>query len=159
LPAKIHLRYRLTGIATFFLGLIGYIFFAVFSFEPKFVLLFWISLVLLGILIINLAPRLTIYSKRGESAFEDWQRFKNFLSQNGSFQGDLRDFERYLSYAIAMGCEREWAARFAETRFSSPIWYDSITRIEGVDTFIKTLIPVIDFIANSLNISSEPLVR
>jgi len=159
LPARVHLKYRLFGILTFFLGLAGYLLFAIFAPDPKTILFFWISAIFLGILIVNLAPKLTVFTQRGKVMREKWLQFRNFLSEEEFFRGDKEIFEVYLPYAIALGVEAEWAARFAKESYEKPDWYDYAGRVEGVEGFVKSFLPVVDFIGESLNLSSEPLVK
>jgi len=158
-PTKIHLNYRLTGIFTFFFGLIGYIIAAFFSPDPKFTLFFWVAMIILGILIINFAPKITKLSKRGEAARQDWLKFKNMLAQAEIFRGDSSIYEKYLPYAVAMGVEAQWSARFVEAAFAKPEWYEYAGQIQGVENFAKTLLPIVDYIADSLGASGEPLVK
>ena len=159
LPAKIHLRFRLLGIATFFAGLIGYILSAFLAPDPKFVLILWASLILMGIIIVNLSPRLTSYAKRGIAQREKWLEFKNFLSRREPFAGKPGSFEFYLPYAIALGCEADWAARFALSNFVKPSWYDYPDKIEGVENFAKSFLPITEFVGKTLNFVNEPLVK
>lgn len=158
-PSRVHLKYRMAGIVTFFMGLLGYLAFAVFAPDPKTVLFFWVALILLGILIVNVAPQLTVYSARGVASQTRWLQFRNFLSEETPFKGRLDVFETYLPYAIALGCEASWAARFAEIAFAKPEWYDFADRIDGIEGFAKSLLPIVDYLGESLNLSSEPLVK
>ncbi len=158
-PFYIHLKYRMIGIATFFIGLLGYVIFAVFYPDPKFVLFLWIALIIFGMLIVNLAPSLTGFSPKGESEREEWVKFKNFLTREEFIEGYDDYFEKYLPYAIAMGVEAEWAARFAKASFAMPKWYDYAGEVEGVENFAKSFLPVIQIISQELTASSDPLVR
>jgi uncharacterized membrane protein len=159
MPAKIHLKYRILGIAIFFLGLLGFIVSAFIGADPKFILFFWLSLVVMGSMIVNLAPRLTAYSKKGRKVQSHWLKFRNFLTQEDVIRGWDELFEQYLPYAIAMDCEADWAARFVQSTFVKPDWYDHVNLAGGVENFVKSFWPVVDTIAESLNVSREPLVR
>lgn len=158
-PARVHLRYRMIGIILFFLGLVGYLIFAIYAPDPKFVLFFWIAIVIMGNLIINFAPQLTGFSKMGQDERIEWLRFRNFLSSSASIKGNDELFEKYLPYAMALGVEVGWASRFVESQFVPPKWYDIATRVSGIEDFARSFIPVIDYLGDSLNISSEPFVR
>ncbi len=158
-PFYIHLKYRMIGIATFFLGLLGYIIFAVFYPDPKFVLFLWIALIIFGMLIVNLAPALTGFSPKGESEREEWIKFRNFLTRPELIEGYDEYFEKYLPYAIAMGAEAEWAGRFAKAAFAMPKWYDFAGEVEGIENFARSFLPVIQIISQELTASSDPLVR
>ena len=158
-PFYIHLKYRMIGILTFFVGLFGYVIFAVFYPDPKFILFFWIALIIFGMLIVNLAPALTGFSPKGESEREEWIKFRNFLVAPELIEGYDEYFEKYLPYAIAMGAEAEWAGRFAKAGFAMPKWYDFSGDIEGIENFAKSFLPVIQIISQELTASSDPLVR
>ena len=158
-PARVHLRYRMIGIILFYLGLLGYLIFAIYAPDPKFVLFFWIAIIIMGALTIKFSPQLTGFSKMGQSARAKWLRFRNFLSSSQIIKGHDELFEQYLPYAMALGVEVEWASRFVESNFIPPKWYDISSRIGGIEDFAKSFIPVIDYLGDSLNISSEPFVR
>jgi len=159
LPAKLHLKYRIAGIMMFFLGLVGYVTFALFGPEPKVALFLWLALVFLGMMIVKLAPSITNYTTKGRQAVIAWLSFREFMMQSSTFQGDAEIFDAYLGYSVALGVEASWSARFIESNFSQPKWYDAIARIDGVENFAKSLLPITNYIAKTLNISSEPLVR
>lgn len=159
-PARTHLRYRMTGIVVFYIGLLGYLISALFAADPKFVLLFWVSLVIFGILIVNLSPSITSLSPRGIEYRNKWLKFKNYLTEKALIgPSDKYLFEKYLSYAIAMGVESDWASRFIEERFVMPAWYGYVTDINGVENFTKSFLPTIDYIAQAFDSSSDPLVK
>lgn len=158
-PYFIHLKYRMIGILTFFVGLMGYLIFAIFSPDPKFILFLWIALVVMGMLIVNLAPSLTGFSPKGAAARDEWIKFRNFLTEPKLIEGYDEYFEMYLPFAIALGAEAGWAGRFAKAGFAMPKWYDFSGDIEGVENFAKSFLPVIQIISNELTASSDPLVR
>ena len=147
------------GIATFFAGILGFTVFAFIGPDPKFMLFFWLSLVLFGVLIIKMAPRLTTFTKKGRNVQADWLRFKNYLEENDVVRGWDELFLQNLAYSVALDCEASWAARFVESNFTKPDWYDHINLAGGVENFVKSFWPVIDQIGKSLAVSSEPLVR
>ena len=158
-PAKTHLRYRMTGVILFFLGLIGYLIFAIYAPDPKFVLFFWIAILILGFLVVNLSSQLTGFSKAGEIERVKWIQFRNFLSADNAIRGRDQLFYKYLPYAIALGVEAQWASRFVESSFIPPKWYDTSSPIAGVESFAKSFIPVIDYIGETLDFASDPLVN
>ncbi|OQA52431.1 MAG: hypothetical protein BWY43_00498 [candidate division WS2 bacterium ADurb.Bin280] len=158
-PARLHLKYRVFGILVFFVGLAGYILYALFGDEPKFLLLLWLVLIAEGMMIIKTAPLITNYTPMGRQSIVNWVRFRNFLSQNEPFRGSEDKFSEYLPYAVALGVESSWSARFIQANFILPKWYDAIVKIDSVEGFAKSLIPIIDYIADTFDVSSEPLVR
>lgn len=158
-PYYIHLKYRMIGISTFFIGLVGYVIFAVFYPDPKFVLFLWIALIIFGITIVNLAPSLTGFSSKGELERVEWVKFRNFLCEPSLIEGYDDYFEKYLPFAIAMGAEAEWAARFAKANFVMPKWYDFYGELSGIENFAESFLPVLQIISQELTASSDPLVR
>jgi hypothetical protein len=158
-PALVHLRVRLAGIIVFFLGFLGYILSVIFDVEPKFILFFWISLVIFGVMTVQIYPKIQLLTARGTAERQKWLRFKNFLCQKEQIRGIDSLFEQYLPYAVAMDCEKAWAGRFLEANFVKPLWYDYFDRVDGADNFIKSLVPIIDYIGNSLSVSSDPSVK
>lgn len=158
-PAKLHLKYRIVGILTFFTGLAGYVLFMFFGSGTNVVLFLWLTLVILGMVIIRLAPSITNYTSKGRQSVIDWLSFRKFMVQEDVFRGDVEVFESYLPYAVALGVESSWSARFIESSFVLPKWYGAIARIDGIENFAKSLLPIMDYIADTLNVSSEPLVK
>lgn len=158
-PAVLHLRYRLIGIGTFFAGLFGYLLFALYAPDPKFVLFFWLSLILFGVWIVNLAPRLTQFTLRGDQLRSQWLQFRNFLTKDEPMGVQSQLFEKYLPYALAMDCEAEWSARFSNSSFVEPQWYGWAGSIPGIENFTKSLNAVVDYVGENLNKANEPLVR
>jgi len=158
-PAQLHLKYRVFGIIVFFIGLSGYVLYAIFGDEPKILLFAWLVLIAEGMMIIKTAPSITNYTALGKRSATDWARFRNFLSSSEPFRGSEEKFLEFLPFAIAMGAESSWSARFIQNNFILPKWYDAIVKIDGVEAFAKSLIPVIDYIADTFNLSSEPLVK
>jgi hypothetical protein len=158
-PAKIHLKYRMIGIGAFFIGLIGYLIFAISAADPKFVLFFWLALTLMGVLIVNLAPTLTGFSPKGEQLREQWLKLRNFMSAPKLLEGYEPLFEAYFPYAIALDCEIDWAVRFSASNFVIPKWYDYTGQLNGVENFAKSFLPILDYLGKNLSSSSDPLVR
>jgi len=159
LPAKLHLRYRMLGILIFFLGFFGYGFFALFGPDPKFALFFWLSLIILGVLIVRVSPLITAFTAKGKAARNQWLKFRNYMIEDKEIRGWSELFDQYLPYAFALNCEADWAARFVKTNFVKPDWYDHVKLPGGIEGFVKSFWPVINFISEELNLSSEPMVK
>ena len=62
----------------------------------------------------------------GAQEMRKWQAFRNYLHDLTRFQDmeSAKDsFEKYLSYAVAFGVERQWVRRFEGLSVPSPGWY------------------------------------
>ena len=67
-------------------------------------------------------------TRMGVLAREHAEGFKLYLHTAERFRLKevvLDTFEKYLSYAIVLGVEKEWAERFVDIYKQSPDWYQS----------------------------------
>lgn len=158
-PARLHLRYRMIGILMFFVGFLGFFIFSFYAPDPKFILFLWLAIVILGVLTINISSSLTGFSQKGERERQEWLKFRNYLNKGELIKGNDELFAKYLTYAVAMGVEAGWAARFSEANFVDPSWYDFVDGVHGVEGFAKSFLPIMDYMGKTLDFSSEPLVR
>ncbi len=161
-PKQFHRKYYLIGLGLFFLALIMFIFGIWVAPDPKFVLIFWFMMMVSSLLIVRMAPQLPLRTTLGRQEHLKWLQFKNFLTnpQQISYEEGLQDiFEKYLPYAIVMGCEVEWAKRFLDRPFKLPGWYTSEKPIFVLEDFMASLFPIIGFISRSLVASKEPIVH
>jgi uncharacterized membrane protein YgcG len=83
------------------------------------VILWCLGLILFSFYMARTTPRGALERAR-------WQAFKRYLSQIELF-GDLAAareiFDRYLSYAIAFGTEKEWVRKFLTVDTPAPTWF------------------------------------
>ena len=159
MPPTTHLQYRFMGISMFLLSLLGFFFFVLVSPDPKFVLIFWIALMGISMGMVNIAPNLTSFSKKGRFERDKWLAFKNFLSLDGDIHEAGSLFVDYFAYSIALDCEADWAARFVEATFQKPSWYDLNTDVAGTDGFTESFLPIINYISETLSLANDPLVQ
>ena len=74
------------------------------------------------------APAMPRRTLKGSTEKAKWMAFYRYLKEMGEFRDQASGkeiFERYLSYAIAFGVEREWTARFSGLEVAPPAWYQS----------------------------------
>ncbi|EKD57047.1 MAG: hypothetical protein ACD_58C00015G0004 [uncultured bacterium] len=159
-PVKMYQHYRQFGLILFFVGFFGLIVGLVLSIEPKFFLIFWLMLMFTAMLIIKLAPNLPSRSAQGRKELLEWVKFKNYLTKNEPIDGGVGSglFEQYLPYAIALGCEVEWAKRFLGKTFMVPNWYISTTSVVLLEDFTAGLYPIISQVSRTLVLSKEPII-
>lgn len=158
-PPVTHLQYRITGIVMFLLSFLGFGFFVFRSPEPKFILIFWIALMILGVLLINIAPKLTSYTAKGREARDKWLAFRNFLQIPDDIHEPASVFMEYFPYAVALGVEAQWSARFVDVNFEKPDWYELNRDIAGADGFAQSFLPIINYIGETLSLANDPMVR
>lgn len=159
-PVRMYQQYRSFGLFLFFIGFLGLVAGLLLAIEPKFFLIFWLMLMMTASLIIKLAPHLPARSAKGREELLQWLSFKNFLSdkQPLSAEVSLSLLEKYLPYAIALGCEIEWAKRFANKTFIVPNWYISTKPVAYLEDFSQELFPIIGSVSRLLVLSREPII-
>jgi|GEM_PF-3391387 len=159
-PGAYHRRFKVFGILLFLIGFGGFIFGIRFFPDPKTALV-WVGMILSALAIISLAPKLPILSDTGKKAYRDWLAFKAFLSDPHElpYQQDEADyFERYLPYAIAMGVEKQWTARFRLHPFTIPEWIVTDTEYHTIEQFDAELFPLINWLGSTLSLARTPTI-
>lgn len=116
-PDKVRKQWRGWGI-----GL------ASFGMFTSFFYLIGVPILLIGILISFFAGFMPQKTIKGVLAKEHAQGFKMYLHTAERFR--LKDvkpeaFEKFLSYAIVLGVEKEWAERFVDIYKAKPAWFES----------------------------------
>lgn len=161
-PGKIHQRFSNVGYWFFFLGVLGFFLGAAFAPEPKFILLFWVGEILASLLIIRLSPSLPVRTAKGTKVLQRWLEFRNFLSASEPFVYSpdlLLSYQKYLPYAIVLGCEKQWTLRFQKFPFVAPRWYDTPDAQSDLPGFTKNIFRLIGEISASLALSHEPTIE
>jgi len=161
-PARVHLTYKYTGVGLFFLSFLGFIFGTFTGADPKYGLFFWVGGMLAASFIIRLSPFMPARSASGKEELKKWLAFRRFLLSKKTFQSAevlQNQFEEYLSYAIVLGVEVEWANHFADEPFFKPDWYESAERAVTLESFVGEFFPFIGYVAENLARSHEPTVE
>lgn len=160
-PSFYHHQFKLIGLILFYLGFAGFILGAAFFPSPKTGLLPWVGMMVASYIIIRVSPRLPILSDKGIQAYRKWTLFKNYLSNpTPLFYSDKNKslFETYLPYAIALGVERDWSARFREHPIIFPAWFNSPKEKLSLEEFDRELFPLITWVAKHLSFARTPVV-
>ena len=161
-PARVHARWKYTGIAFLFLSLLGFVQSAFYAPDPKFTLLFWVGGMAASAVIIKISGLMPARSKLGGQHLTFWMAFRKYLKLHqmiprGASSQDV--FGQYLAYAVVFGVEDAWAKRFMQENFTKPKWYESQEPVITLDEFIGGLFPLISFASELLAESHEPTVE
>jgi len=158
-PQEIHNRYKYYGLLTMFGGFLGVLVSAILTPDPKFLSLFWVAMMLIGELIIKYSSNMPILSETGKIEAKKWQAFKNYLSDSKPLKAnDTKELEKYLSYAIVLGVEKEWIARYRESTYMTPVWFGSSkTNRLDIVSFSRELLPLVDWVSNTLDQAKTPV--
>lgn len=159
-PGAYHRIFKVYGILLFFIGFAGFIFGIKFFPDPKTALV-WVGMIFAALAVISLAPKLPILNDTGKKAYREWSAFKAFLAdpQELPYQQNEADyFERYLPYAIAMGVEKQWTARFRLHPFTIPEWIVTDADYHTIEQFDAELFPLINWLGSTLSLARTPTI-
>jgi hypothetical protein len=158
-PGKVHLKYKFFGIALFFLAILGFLTGVLFAPDPKFVLFGWTGTILAGLMIVYLSRLMPVRTEKGKLAMVEWLKFRNFLTASSPIYYNPmipNIFEKYLPYAVVLGCEVGWTKRFTQYPFAPPEWFGSIENIITLENFVNNLFPIIGYIGQILATARAP---
>ena len=120
-PDSVRKKWRSVGIVLVFVGIIGI---AVYGLG--------LPMLFIGILSIIFGIIMPQKTQKGVIAREWAKGFKDYLHTAERFRlQDMKPeiFERYLSYAMVFGVEKEWADRFVDIYKKQPEWYQTTAPI------------------------------
>ncbi len=160
-PHITRIKYKLFGLAFYFIGAIGLIWVAVAGL-PAYLLFPFIALLVVAYFIIKLSPKLVKYSLVGFAKREEWLSFRNSLTSNERFgvnESQNHVFEKILPYAIALNCTEQWAKRFdsASITMARPDWLITYEDSSALD-LTKELTDFTGKISESLTSLRGPMV-
>lgn len=161
-PALVHRTIRRRGITLFAIGLAGFFVSALALPEPKFLLIFWIGMVGASLLIVELGNLVSFRTAEGQRALDNWLAFEHYLADSSPIayrEITAGVFGQYLPYAIALGVEGAWIARFRRHPFAPPSWFGSTTTNLTLEQFDRELFPILSWVASSLVAAKEPTVE
>lgn len=160
-PGKVIFRWRSLAVSLFFVGVIGFFTGVLYFPEPKFPLFLWLGVIIGSLLIDNFSYLMNNFSPRGLQALRDWAGFKKYLSlpEPISYQEAIDGrFGRFLPYALVLGVERKWLARFQDHPFTPPVWFDAQEPVITLETFSRIILPIGGYVARLLAESRAPTV-
>lgn len=131
-PQTVRGNYAIKGVLIIVLGIgiviVSAVFLLAVHYLLGFITLFGISVFIYGLgnlIIANFMPAKTEF---GREIFEQILGFRMFLyhAERYKLQNLTPDmFERYLSYAVVFGIEKEWGQAFRDIYKGKPDWYES----------------------------------
>lgn len=160
-PSKVHHRYRLMGIVTFYLGLMGFVYGILTLDDPKFALFIWAGVALVGLMVATLSKKVSLRSRAGRLEAAKWLGFAKYLKKpwRASVKDATEDtYFKYLPYAVALGAADRWTLHFKNQPFAQPVWYDSDNGIADINQFALSFLPFMAFLGKQFDFAHEPTV-
>ncbi len=163
-PQRKFRKYRLFAFAVICMAILSFVFSLLFGPDDKFYYLVgWIGVFLSGILMYQIVPFMPKRTQKGDKAYEEWVKFRNYLASNKQISAESvssaqKIYEDYLPYAIMFGVEVEWTERFLHLPFFEPEWYIYPGKIDHIEQFANSIFPIIGQVSKNLAKSREPYV-
>jgi uncharacterized membrane protein len=155
-PNRYFLRFRAFGLISFFFALGGLLFGAFTLHARGFSLFAWVGMIVAALLIIRSTPGMPRRTARGTTTAKQWSAFRNYLSNSQPIEKvESSQFFAYLPYAIVLNCEDQWIKRWQKQTLVLPDWYSAEKTLFSADEYGRSLLSVIQFLAQSL-VSSRP---
>ena len=158
-PQKTHAKYRFVGLGLFLLGITGF-FLSMFYFtNPRYLVFFWVGMMVSAIIIIVLPTYFPVRTAIGQEVMSNWLAFRKYLSNPQKIpysENNQQIFQQYLPYAIVMNCESAWAKRFSEHNFTMPEWFLTEKIGLSLEDFCLSLFPIVSYVGKSLVALKEP---
>ncbi|MBA2247991.1 MAG: DUF2207 domain-containing protein [Chloroflexia bacterium] len=95
----------------------------------SFAILTTIAAVIIWAALLRMSTAMPKKTAIGAESAAKWRAFKRYLEsieRHGALEEAQGIFDRYLSYAVAFGIERDWIRKFAQVGASSPGWFQEI---------------------------------
>jgi hypothetical protein len=81
----------------------------------------------------NAMPKKTAFGAESAAKWRAFKRYLESIEKHGTLEEAQGIFDRYLSYAVAFGIERDWIRKFAQVGASSPGWFREVAVPGGYD--------------------------
>lgn len=158
-----HYRSVIQGMAMtlFFISIIGLALTLRLIGDQSWLALPWVLTFLIAPFLTRLADLVPRRTPAGREQTVLWLGFRAMLARptaiDSRFKADL--YPKYLAYAIALRCERQWTARFGHLPCQLPDWFFSQTvRIDHYDELATALFGVIGYVGQKFSVSRKPTV-
>lgn len=128
-PHLTRIKIKLIALTIYYGSAVAMVWVAI-SAQSPYLLMPLAGTMIVAILMLRLAPKLTRYTRTGIDARISWQAFANFLKEDKPLpfeSAQNHSFERYLAYSVALGVGSEWAKRFdlSSVTILTPDWFVS----------------------------------
>lgn len=129
-PENVRIKYALKAFGFFFLGIFSLIFVSFFLtiftgvWQVFTLLTYFLFAGVINMFMINKMPAKT---ELGSKVYGEILGFKMYLETAERFRLqnlEPEDFEKYLSFAIVLGVEKQWAEKFKDIYKSKPDWFE-----------------------------------
>jgi hypothetical protein len=95
----------------------------------SFAILTTIAAVIIWAVLLRMSPAMPKKTSHGAESAAKWRAFKRYLEsieRHGALEEAQGIFDRYLSYAVAFGIDRDWIRKFALVGAASPGWFQAV---------------------------------
>ena len=123
-PSETRQRWRRLG----WIGLVSSLVIGIFltARVDSFAILTTIAAVIIWAALLRMSPVMPKKTSHGAESAAKWHAFKRYLEsieRHGALEEARGIFDRYLSYAVAFGIERDWIHKFALAGAATPGWF------------------------------------
>lgn len=82
----------------------------------------------------NAMPKKTTFGAESAAKWRAFKRYLESIERHGALEEAQGIFDRYLSYAVAFGIERDWIRKFAMVGAANPGWFREVAIPGGYET-------------------------
>lgn len=100
----------------------------------SFAILTTVAAVIIWAALLRMSTAMPKKTSHGAESAAKWRAFKRYLEsieRHGALEEAQGIFDRYLSYAVAFGIDRDWIRKFAQVGASSPGWFGEVAGSGG----------------------------
>lgn len=126
-PSETRRRWRRLGWLGLVLSLVIGLFLT--ARVDSFAILTTIAAVIIWAVLLRMSTAMPKKTSHGAESAAKWRAFKRYLEsieRHGALEEAQGIFDRYLSYAVAFGIDRDWIRKFAQVGASSPGWFQAV---------------------------------
>jgi hypothetical protein len=156
-PNKYYLKYKAAGLGLFFIALAALLYGALTSPAREYSIFLWLGMMVASLLILGIMPGLPRRTPMGDRTLRQWMAFRNYLSLKTPVNAQQSSlYFAYLPYAIVLGCEKEWMARWKDQTLTLPEWFSTNRSLYTAEDYGLSMVWVINFLANHLVAARPP---
>lgn len=160
-PQESHRSVRVVGLSLFFISILGLAASLLVFRDTPTVVLPWVVNLLISPSVIRLSLLVPHRTPAGLDQAMRWATFQRYLSKPEAMQyaDQASLYDQYLAYAVALGVEGQWTARFSQLSCRLPEWF--FTQSMLIDTYAELstlLFSIVGFIGQKFSLSRKPSV-